>query len=437
MQRKHIVAAVSLFVVSSLLVAPAIQGVPPSYSNQLYSLYVDWLRGKPVGLAVFHVTPTYNGKPFSGELMLTVINYSSDTPKVVLVKHITGYSDVAFKVERIPVGVREFTTIQNGKLVQKTRTAFKEREYYVGVFGYVNGKLYGGGKFVVFEPHKPITQISVKLGLLAKNVPKPDKLKAKEYISGLRERGVNIKSSDGVVYSSTPAETKAEIVYLPAGVIHAAPKTKVSWWVSGGFLVKGYGTPQKTALWYDSFDQYTFGDLTPPNPHGWHKSGRDRAVSSVTTWVTLDNTNSPYYRREIVMAHVRYELNAYVYSSWITGLTITQYVLKPTRITGLSDGPVSIEGPPAVPSYADTINQNGESFGFEPRSSGSGWMVKEVRFTFGLNCGEADAEVSATLYRQAGGSSYGAPFVVVYDALGAKYWYKNDDPKTCEFFVHW
>lgn len=437
MQRKLIVAIISFFVVSFLLIAPAIQGVPPSYSNQLYSLYGDWLQGKPVGLAVFHVTPTYHGKPFNGELILTVINYSSDPPRVILVKRITGYSDVAFKIERIPVGVREFTVVENGRLVQKTRTVFREREYYVGVFGYVNGKLYSGGKFVIFEPQKPITQLNVELGLFAKSVPKPDKSKERDYMESLKRRGVSLKSSDGIVYSSTPVETKTEIVHLPAGVIHAAPWTKVSWWVSGGFLVKGYGTDQKTALWYDSFDQYTFGELIPPDPHGWHKSGKDPAVSSVTTWVTLDNMNSPYYRKEIVMAHVRYELDAYVYSSWITGLTITQYVLKPTRITGLSNGPVSIENPPAVPSYADTINQNGESFGFEPRTSGPGWMVREVTFTFGLNYEGVDAEVSVTLYRQAGGSSYGAPFVVVYDAVGAKYWYKNDDPKTYEFFVHW
>jgi len=437
MQKKLIVAIVSLFVVSSLLVAPAIQGVPPSYSNQLYSLYGDWLQEKPVGLAVFHITPTYNGKPFNGKLILTVINYSSDPPRVILVKRITGYSNVAFKIERIPVGIREFTVVENGRLVQKTRTVFREREYYVGVFGYVNGKLYSGGKFVVFEPQKPITQLDVELRLSAKSVPKPNKSNEKNYIESLKKMDVSLKSSNGIIYSSTPVETKTEIVHLPAGVIHAAPRTKISWWVSGGFLVNGYGTDQKTALWYDSFDQYTFGYLMPPNPHEWEKSGKDPAVSSVTTWVTLDNTNVGQYRKEIVIAHVRYQLNAYVYSSWITGLTITQYVLKPTRITGLSNGHVSIENPPAVPSYADTINQNGVAYGFEPRTSGPEWMLKEVTFTFGLNYEGPDAEVSITLYRQAGGSSYGAPFVVVYDAVGAKYWYKNDDRKTYEFFVHW
>ncbi|WP_457741760.1 hypothetical protein [Thermococcus sp.] len=417
--------------------APAIQGVPPSYSSQLYSLYGDWLQGKPVGLAVFHVTPIYNGKSFEGSLILTVINYSSDSPKVVLVKRIKGYSDVAFKIERIPVGVRQFTAIENGRLVQKTRTVFKEREYYIGVFGYVNGKLYSGGMFVVFEPRKPVTQLNVKLKLSAKSVPKPDKLKAEKYVNDLRERGVDLKYSDGIFYSRTPVVTRVEIVHLPAGVIHAAPWTSVSWWVSGGFITHGYGTDQKTALWYDSFDQYTFGELTPPDPHGWRKSGKDMAISDTTTSVTLDNTNSPYYRKEIVMAQVRYELDAYVYSSWITGLTITQYVLKPTRITGLSNGPVSIENPPAVPSYASTISMNGAVYGFEPRSSGPGWMVREVTFTFGLNYGGVDAEVSVTLYRQAGGSSYGAPFVVVNNAVGAKCWYKNDDRKTYEFFVHW
>ncbi|WP_297063418.1 hypothetical protein [Thermococcus sp.] len=437
MRRKYVVAYLSIFVVGFLLFAPAIEGVPPAYSGQLYSLYGDWLQGKPVGLAVFNVEPMINGKEFTGDLILTIINYSSNSPRVVLVKHINGYSQTAFKIERIPVGLRKFSTLQNGKLVQRTRTAFRDREYYVGVFGYVNGKFYSGGKFVVFEPKKPITQLNIQLKLVEKNVSKSAVFKGKTLVRDLESQGINLKYSEGIAYSSTPVKTQTQTVYLPAGVIHSAPWTKVSWWISGGYIVNGYGTDQQTALWYDSFDQYIIGYLTPPNPHEWGKSGKDKAVSYVTTWVTLDNTNSGKYKKETVMAHVMYELNAYVYTSWITGLTVTQYILKPVRISGLSSGQVSVETPPAVPSYSDTINQNGVAFGFEPRNSGSGWMVKEVTFSFGLNYGGADADVSVTLYRQAGGSSYGTPFVVAYNAVGAKYWYKNNDPRNYELFIHW
>ena len=127
MRRKYIVACLSVFVIGFLLFAPAIQGVPPAYSYQLYSLYGDWLQGKPVGLAVFNVEPIMNGKEFKGDLILTIINYSSDSPRMVLVKHIRGYSQVAIKIQRVPLGVQTVTEVQDGRAVTKERTVFKDR----------------------------------------------------------------------------------------------------------------------------------------------------------------------------------------------------------------------------------------------------------------------------------------------------------------------
>ncbi|WP_461864354.1 hypothetical protein [Thermococcus sp.] len=433
MRRRYIVTCLSVFVIGFLLFAPAIQGVPPAYSYQLYSLYGDWLQGKPVGLAVFNVEPIMNGKEFKGDLILTIINYSSDSPRMVLVKHIRGYSQVAIKIQRVPLGVQTVTEIQDRRVVTKERTVFKDRSYFIGVVGVINGRLYSGGEFVNFEPSKPITKnLRVQLKLTERTLSKEDILRMKSNALTLmkwKEKGRRaVRIKDGIIYTESPAYVEYSSAILPAGVIHAAPWTKVGWG-----LESGVSTGKPTGLWYDSFHQYVI--VGSPDPHSWEKDGKKIALAHSDSCIYFDNTYSSQYRKEVVKAKVEYEMDAYmVASSW---LGVTEYVLVPKYIYNLVNGPTSAENPPAIPTVHGTITNNPQTLNFIVNKNGEGWMVQSVTLTFGVGYDSVEADVSITLYRAAGNSNAVPPYLKIYNGKGLKYWYKDHRMDTYEVYFHW
>ncbi|WP_297497779.1 hypothetical protein [Thermococcus sp.] len=150
---------------SCFFVVPASQGVSARDSPELYSLYMDWLQGKPVGLATFNVEPYFEGKPFADELIVSVIDYNSQKPRVVIVRRIKGTTAISSKIERIPVGVQEIVQYINGTYKPVKRTVFKERKYFVSVIGVYDNTLYSWGRFVVFEPQHPITRLNLNADL--------------------------------------------------------------------------------------------------------------------------------------------------------------------------------------------------------------------------------------------------------------------------------
>lgn len=64
-------------------------------------------------------------------------------------------------------------------------------------------------------------------------------------------------------------------------------------------------------------------------------------------------------------------------------------------------------------------------------------MVQSVTFTFGIGYEAITADVTVTLYRAAGSPTAKPPYVRVYNAIGAKYWYKDNDKTTYEMYFHW
>ncbi len=432
MRRKYVVACLSVFVVGFLLFAPAIQGVPPAYSGQLYSLYGDWLQGKPVGLAVFNVEPIMKGKEFKGDLILTIINYSSDSPRVVLVKHINGYSQVAFKIQRVPLGVQTISEVQNGKIITRERTVFKDRSYYIGVVGVINGKLYSGGMFINFEPKQPISNLQVPLKLSEKTLTKEEISKMKANTLNFKDKSIrgqrDMVIKDDIIYTASPIDVEYSSTILPAGVIHAAPRTKVEW-----CLESGVSTGRPTGLWYDSFHQYVI--VGNPDPHSWEKDGKKIALANGDSCIYLDNTHSSQYKKKIVRANVEYEQDTYMIgSSW---WVVTEYVLVPKYIYNLVNGPTSVENPPAVPSIHGIITNTPHTLNFVVNKDGSGWMVQSVTLTFGVGYDSVEADVSITLYRAAGDDNAVPPYLKVYNGKGLKYWYKDNRKDTYEVYFHW
>ncbi|ASJ10748.1 hypothetical protein A3L12_05275 [Thermococcus sp. P6] len=437
--KKVIVLSVVVFVI--LAIVPASQGVSTRDSPELYSLYYDWLQGKPVGLATFNIEPHLDGKPFTGELIVSVIDYNSPEPRVVLVRRIRGSASVSLKIDRIPVGVQESVQYVNGDYKPVTRTVFRNREYFVSIVGVHGSTLYSGGRFLVFEPRKPVTRLHLSMNLTKKVIGEEAVKKLKEskskIISDLRSKGITLKESDGILYSATPIDSGADAKPLPAGVIHAAPFTKVEWHISSGV------DSEPTGLWYDTFYQ-NVPYLQDPDPNGWRKGGRKIALANLDDHVVLDNTNCSYYRKREVLATVQYRIDAYYLGppDW----PVIEYVIVPQWIMNLAEGAISMDSVPPVPSYAGTIHQSPTWINFienthntvlKPRDTA--WKVQSVTFTFGLGGETIKADVSVTLYRVSGISDPDSkpPYVRVYGAEGAKYWYKNNDKASYEVYFHW
>ena len=432
---KILVGLVALFLVL-LIAIPASEGVSPSYSGQLYSLYSDWLMGKPVGLAVFHVNPMYNGKAFKGPLILTVINYSSETPRMILVRQVNGPSSVAFKIQRVPVGIREVPTLEDGRVTTTKRTVFLSQSYFIGVVGLVDGRLYSGGRFVTFEPGKPITHIDVNLRLFSREVSKKElEIMRRRAIEAQKTgefvwdgKGMPLALSGGIYYTSTPAYHEYSTTILPAGVIHAAPWTRVKWCLSAGIHTNG-----PTGIWYDSFYQDVL--TGSPDPHSWRRGDKKIAIANTDSCVELYNDYSPQYRRKVVNAKVEYELDSYMVStSW---LGVIEYVLVPRYIMNLVDSSAQAENPPAMPSVYGTVTDDPQDVNFITNDDGPAWMVKDVTLTFSVGYSPVEADVSITLYRAAGkaGEAW-PPYVVVYNGKGLKYWYKDNRKDTYEVYFH-
>ncbi|ALV63004.1 hypothetical protein ADU37_CDS13050 [Thermococcus sp. 2319x1] len=287
---------------------------------------------------------------------------------------------------------KEVVELINGKPTTVKRTTFMERKYFVSIVGIQGDKMYSGGKFIVFEPKKPLTQI---------------------------------------IYSVTPLSSDTDTALLPAGIIHAAPGTKVEWHISSGAELPG-----PTGLWYDSFYQYVlWGD--EPDPDGWERGYKKIAIANTDDHVTLDNTYSSFYNQRKVLAHVQYRIDAYYIGppDW----PVIEYVITPQYILDLVGGSTSTDNsvPLTLPSYAGTIHNSPQWINFETNEDGPGWMVQSVTFTFGIDYKTITADVTVTLYRVAGSTTAKPPYVKVYNAIGAKYWYKNNDKTTYEVYFHW
>ncbi|WP_144433242.1 hypothetical protein [Thermococcus sp. 2319x1] len=62
------------------VIVPESQGVSAKDSPQLYSLHIDWLQGKPVGLVNFHVIPSEKVE----DAILMIVDYNVNPPKVFI-----------------------------------------------------------------------------------------------------------------------------------------------------------------------------------------------------------------------------------------------------------------------------------------------------------------------------------------------------------------
>ncbi|MCD6523655.1 MAG: hypothetical protein J7K48_01455 [Thermococcus sp.] len=148
------IAATALLLVAVILMIPAVYGVQPDNAGTLYSTYLDWLRGKPVGLAKINIqTPEkLNGAK------IVVVDLTSQKPRQLYSGDL--YTPTV-KIERKPMGKFIETKLINGKVETVERIRFKP----VTLLIIVANDNYWGVKTITFEPSKPMTTLNLKIPL--------------------------------------------------------------------------------------------------------------------------------------------------------------------------------------------------------------------------------------------------------------------------------
>lgn len=115
----------------------------------------------------------------------------------------------------------------NRKPTTVSRTVFKERRYFISIVGVQGNRMYSGGQFIVFEPKKPLTRINLKIKLKTKVLSNRDIEKLENNGNAFsKSSNGKIQESNGIIYSVEPLSSDTDTALLPAGIIHAAPKTK-------------------------------------------------------------------------------------------------------------------------------------------------------------------------------------------------------------------
>ncbi|WP_240910828.1 hypothetical protein [Thermococcus sp. MAR1] len=226
-KRKLAVTAVIVAVMLTIIV-PSAYGVQPENAGTLYSVYLDWLQGKPVGLAQINIQ---TDKKLTNP-RIVVIDLTSQKSEQ---KYFGSLYNPTVKIERKPMGTYLETEVTNGK----TETVEKVRFKPVTLLIIVADEDYWGARTVSFEPNKPMTSLTIEVPL---------------HYEPAKKGEFQIESGETIDHGTLTMEgIKTAIVRSIAGVT-------VSWVVG-----------RDDAIAYESFSQETWG--SPPDENSWESSG--------------------------------------------------------------------------------------------------------------------------------------------------------------------
>ncbi|WP_367884614.1 hypothetical protein [Thermococcus sp. JCM 11816] len=153
-KKKLAVAAVIVAVMVTMII-PSAYGVQPDNAGTLYSTYLDWLQGKPVGgLAKISLGMDHQIQ----RATLVVVDYTlGGEPKIL---YQGPMLTPTVKIQRIPKGTKIETVIKDGKVVREPRTVYRPVKLLIIVSG---ENYWGGTKFIEFHPEKPLTSVNIKV----------------------------------------------------------------------------------------------------------------------------------------------------------------------------------------------------------------------------------------------------------------------------------
>jgi len=224
---KRLAVTAAIVAITLAIVVPSAYGVQPDNAGTLYSVYLDWLRGKPVGLAQINVlTEEELVRP-----RVVVIDLTSQGPEL---KYSGGLYNPTIKIERRPLGTYLETEVVDGRVKTVERVRFRPVTLLVIV---ADGD-YWGAVTVSFEPSMPLTSLNVRVPL------HHEPAKGGIHVEGVETIDHGTMTMDGI----------------KTAIVRSIPGTTVSW------VVDRYD-----AIAYESFSQETGGGL--PDRNGWRSSG--------------------------------------------------------------------------------------------------------------------------------------------------------------------
>jgi len=315
MSKSEIAVAAVTAVTLLLVVVPAVYGVQPDSAGVLYATYLDWLQGKPVGLA--QVNPVL---PHSVEkATLVVIDYTSGQPKVL---YKGPFMSPLVKIKRIPVGTELKTVVEDGKVRRITVTKYKPVQLYV----IVSGRGYWGAKFIEFTPEKPLTHVNVRVPL---------------YRDGVKESVKNF--GKGFQVTDTTVGYREELVKIFR--LHSVPGVTEKLILNAG----------KTNVFLDSFSKSS-SDFGSTN---WKRSGPESTVLNIAAAAPTSNGEM-----KVVYGQVRFRLDKYTVCGYLICRTV--YHLHPVAVVGMPKVE-TLADPGVIPSNLEKITY--------PKSLGNSFTI--------------------------------------------------------------
>ena len=282
--KKRLAVMAVITVIVLLVVVPAVYGVQPDNSGVLYSTYLDWLQGKPVGLAQVNPILPHNVE----KATLAIIDYTSGQPKVL---YKGPFMSPTVKIKRIPVGTKLKTIIKDGRVIQVAVTEYRPVQLLV----IVSAKDYWGARFVEFTPDKPLTRVNVRVPL---------------YWDGVRESIRNFGKGFQVTTDSIGA-TYMDVKILR---LHSVPG-----------VTEEIDINHSASLALDSFSQSVSQFGGKPSPTGWKRSGTITTPFGYLAPVPTSNGEM-----NTIYGHVRYDIGLSTVCGYLICRTI--YTLKPEEI---------------------------------------------------------------------------------------------------------
>jgi len=270
-------------VIVLLVAVPAVYGVQPDNAGVLYSAYLDWLQGKPVGLAQVNPILPHNVE----KATLVVIDYTSGQPKVL---YKGSFMSPTVKIKRIPVGTKLKTVIKDGRVSQVTVMEYRPVQLLV----IVSAKDYWGARFVEFTPDKPMTLVNAKVPL---------------HRDGIGESIKNL----GTGFRVTTETVGSAYMDLKIFRLHSVPGVEETLVINNGNTIAIDSFSQEVESWED------------PSPTGWERSGAVNTVFGYGAPVPTSNGEM-----KIVYGHVRYRVDKYTVCGYL--ICRTFYELNPQEI---------------------------------------------------------------------------------------------------------
>ncbi|USG99519.1 hypothetical protein K1720_08375 [Thermococcus argininiproducens] len=281
-RRAKLMVAIPILVLVILVAIPTAYGVPLENSDVLYSAYLDWLQGKPIGLVNINV----NLEKTLHNPIIVIKDYSTEIPKIL---YSGNFMSPTVKIERIPIGTYIENVQENGEIKQVLKTRFRP----VSLLVIIADENYWGARVINFEPKEPLTKVSVEVPLHYEPVKK----------------GVYVQGTSSIDYGTLRMNG------IKTAKIRSLPGLEVSWVVE-----------RDDAISYESFSQSKSISGVPPDPDEWQSSG-PTLVQDKDVWITYSVSNGNV---RLVTSDVLYQISEDEICSWTWCRAI--WSLVPVRI---------------------------------------------------------------------------------------------------------